>query len=121
MGDCVPFYGTRQSITNFQFVAFDGPHQRRLHPDIQPLLTGHLFQGRFKAILVDSDSYLLQVCRYVDLNPVRAHMVDRTDAYRWSSYRALAGLADRPDWLDVHSVHEQVAPGRSPQAADLPR
>ena len=79
-------------------------------------LTGHLFQGRFKAILVDSDSYLLEVCRYVDLNPVRAQMVDRPDAYRWSSYRALAGLADRPDWLDVHSVHEQLAPGKS--AAD---
>ena len=76
-------------------------------------LTGHLFQGRFKAILVDSDSYLLEVCRYVDLNPVRAQMVDRPDAYRWSSYRALAGLADQPDWLDVHSVHEQLAPGKS--------
>ena len=38
-------------------------------------LAGHLFQGRFKAILVDSDSYLLEVCRYVDLNPVRANMV----------------------------------------------
>ena len=76
-------------------------------------LTGHLFQGRFKAILVDSDSYLLEVCRYVDLNPVRAQMVDHPDAYRWSSYRALAGLADRPDWLDVHSVHEQLAPGKS--------
>ena len=35
-------------------------------------LSGHLFQGRFKAILVDRDSYLLEVCRYVDLNPVRA-------------------------------------------------
>ena len=76
-------------------------------------LTGHLFQGRFKAILVDSDSYLLEVCRYVDLNPVRAHMVDHPDAYRWSSYRVLAGLADRPDWLDVNSVHEQLAPGNS--------
>ena len=76
-------------------------------------LTGHLFQGRFKAILVDSDSYLLEVCRYVDLNPVRAHMVDRPDAYRWSSYRALAGLADQPAWLDVHSVHEQLAPGKN--------
>ena len=76
-------------------------------------LTGHLFQGRFKAILLDSDSYLLEVCRYVDLNPVRAHMVDQPDAYRWSSYRALAGLADQPDWLDVHSVHEQVAPGKN--------
>ena len=81
-------------------------------------LTGHLFQGRFKAILVDCDSYLLEVCRYVDLNPVRAKMVKRPDAYRWSSYRALVGLATQPDWLDVHSVHEQVAPGKSaPDAA----
>jgi hypothetical protein len=38
-------------------------------------LSGHLFQGRFKAVLVDSDRYLLEVCRYVDLNPVRAQMV----------------------------------------------
>ena len=40
-------------------------------------LTGHLFQGRCKAILVDSDSHLLEVCRYVDLNPVRAQVVKR--------------------------------------------
>jgi putative transposase len=63
--------------------------------------------------LVESDSYLLEVCRYLDLNPVRANMVDRPDAYRWSSYRALAGLAGRPDWLEVHCVHEQVAPGKN--------
>jgi putative transposase len=80
-------------------------------------LTSHLFQGRFKAILVDSDSYLLEVCRYVDLNPVRANMVDRPDAYRWSSYRALVGLVDQPAWLDVHSVHKQVAPGQSATVA----
>ena len=76
-------------------------------------LTGHLFQGRFKAILVDSNSYLLEVCRYVDLNPVRANMVERPDAYRWSSYRALIGLAGMPDWLDAQSVYAQVAPGKS--------
>ena len=76
-------------------------------------LTGHLFQGRFKAILVDSDSYLLEVCRYVDLNPVRANMVERPDAYRWSSYRTLVGLTDKPDWLDAQSVYAQVAPGKS--------
>ena len=81
-------------------------------------LAGHLFQGRFKAILVDSDSYLLEVCRYVDLNPVRANMVKRPDAYRWSSYRALAGLSDKPHWLDAKSVYEQIAPGkRAPVAA----
>lgn len=82
-------------------------------------LTGHLFQGRFKAILVDSDSYLLEVCRYVDLNPVRANMVDRPDAYRWSSYRALVGLDAQPDWLDVNSVHEQAATGKSAAEAGM--
>jgi REP element-mobilizing transposase RayT len=76
-------------------------------------LSGHLFQGRFKAILVDSDSYLLEVCRYVDLNPVRAHMVKRPEAYVWSSYRALAGLTGRPDWLDAKVVYEQIATGKS--------
>ncbi len=76
-------------------------------------LTGHLFQGRYKAILVDSDSYLLEVCRYVDLNPVRARMVERPEAYLWSSYRALIRLADKPDWLDADSVYEQLTPGKS--------
>ncbi len=76
-------------------------------------LTGHLFQGRFKAILVDSDSYLLQVCRYVDLNPVRANMVKRPDAYAWSSYRALAGMASCAPWLDAKPLYAQLAPGKS--------
>jgi putative transposase len=76
-------------------------------------LTGHLFQGRFKAILVDSDSYLLEVCRYVDLNPVRAQMVKRPDAYTWSSYRALAGLAEPAPWLDRQPLYEQLLPGKS--------
>ena len=75
-------------------------------------VTGHLFQGRFKAILVDCDSYLLEVCRYVDLNPVRGGMVKRPHDYRWSSYRALAGLADQPDWLDSKPVYGQIAPGK---------
>jgi putative transposase len=80
-------------------------------------LTGHVFQGRFKAILVDRDSYLLEVCRYVDLNPVRAHMVKRPDAYAWSSYRALAGLAPAPVWLDAQPLYAQLAPGKSAERA----
>ncbi len=78
-------------------------------------LSGHLFQGRFKAILVDTDSYLLEVCRYVDLNPVRAQMAESPDAYAWSSYTALAGLANAPTWLQAAQLHEQIAPGQSPQ------
>ena len=44
---------------------------------------GHVFQGRFKAIVVDRDSYLLELCRYVVMNPLRAGMVESPDDYRW--------------------------------------
>lgn len=53
--------------------------------------TGHLFQGRFKAILIQKDSHLLEVCRYVVLNPVRARMVEQPGDWKWSSYRATSG------------------------------
>jgi hypothetical protein len=55
--------------------------------------TGHLFQGRYKAILIQKDSHLLEVCRYVVLNPIRAKMVEKPDDYAWSSYLATAGRA----------------------------
>lgn len=60
---------------------------------------GHVFQGRYKAILVDSDSYLLELARYIVLNPVRASMTDSAGEWRWSSYRATAGYQATPDWL----------------------
>lgn len=66
---------------------------------------GHLFQGRFKAILVDREAYLLEVCRYVELNPVRARMVKNPEAWAWSSYRAHVGLADSPAWLDTDGLY----------------
>jgi putative transposase len=52
---------------------------------------GHLFQGRYKSILIQKESHLLEVCRYVVLNPVRAGMATRPGEWRWSSYRAVAG------------------------------
>ncbi len=55
--------------------------------------SGHLFQGRYKAILIQKDSHLLEVCRYVVLNPVRAKMVETPENYPWSSYLATAGRA----------------------------
>jgi putative transposase len=61
--------------------------------------TGHLFQGRFKGILVDKESYLLELTRYVVLNPVRARMVKHPRKYPWSSYRAMVGEVQVPDWL----------------------
>jgi REP element-mobilizing transposase RayT len=52
---------------------------------------GHLFQGRFKGILVQKDSHFLEVCRYVVLNPVRAKSTSHPRSYKWSSYQATAG------------------------------
>ena len=69
------------------------------------LKVGHLFQGRFKAILIDRDAYLLEVCRYVELNPVRAGMVDAPQAWPWSSYRAHVGEAAAPEWLDTGGLY----------------
>ena len=57
---------------------------------------GHLFQGRFKSIVVDRESYLLELARYVVLNPVRAGMVTGPEDWPWSSYRATAGLPLSP-------------------------
>ena len=59
--------------------------------------SGHLFQGRYKAILVDKDSYLLELARYVVLNPVRATgMVRRIEGWPWSSYPAMVGFTAVP-------------------------
>jgi REP element-mobilizing transposase RayT len=63
-------------------------------------LVGHLFQGRFKAVLVERDAYLLALARYVVLNPVRAGMVRAAEDWAWSSYRAMIGQASAPAWLE---------------------
>lgn len=74
---------------------------------------GHLFQGRFKAILVDSDAYLLELTRYVVLNPVRAGMVKKPDDWSWSSYRANVGLEPAAPWLEVDGLLAQFGKRRS--------
>jgi putative transposase len=62
---------------------------------------GHVFQGRYKAILVERDSYLLELARYVVLNLLRAKMVQRLDAWMWSSYPAACGQTASPAWLQT--------------------
>ena len=74
---------------------------------------GHLFQGRFKAILADSDAYLLELTRYIVLNPVRADMVKKSADWRWSSYRASVGLEPVAPWLEVDGLLAQFAKRRS--------
>jgi putative transposase len=61
--------------------------------------SGHLFQGRYKAILVEKDEYAKELSRYIHLNPVRAGIVERPEKYPWSSYRYYIGLEKKPDWL----------------------
>ena len=70
---------------------------------------GHVFQGRFKAILVDKDSYLLELARYVVLNPLRANMVPRLEQWPWSSFPATCGQTAKPDWLQVDFVLAQFS------------
>jgi len=68
---------------------------------------GHLFQGRYQGILVEKDSHLLELCRYVVLNPVRARAAKQPGAWPWSSYRATAGQTATPAFLTVAWILEQ--------------
>jgi REP element-mobilizing transposase RayT len=74
---------------------------------------GHLFQGRYKSILIQKDSHLLEVCRYVVLNPVRARMVERPEVWKWSSYRATAGRESPPTCLTVDWILGQFSRKRN--------
>jgi len=74
---------------------------------------GHVFQGRFKAILLERDSYLLELCRYVVLNPVRAGMVDEIGQYAWSSYPSMMGDIAPPQWLHTDWLLSQFGTGRA--------
>ena len=62
---------------------------------------GHLMEDRYKATVVEKEGYLLELCRYVVLNPVRAGIARSAREYAWSSYRATAGEAQAPAWLEV--------------------
>ena len=64
--------------------------------------SGHLFQGRFKAVLIDADEYLKHLSRYIHLNPVRAGMVEHCKNHPWSSYPAFGGYNKRPEWLETN-------------------
>lgn len=70
---------------------------------------GHVLQGRFKSILVEKENHLLEVARYVVLNPVRARIVRHPHDWRWSSYRATAGEVSAPNLLSVDWILAQFA------------
>lgn len=70
-------------------------------------LVGHVLQGRYKSVIVDRDAYLLELARYIVLNPVRAGLVRDAKDWPWSSYRGTAGLAPVPHWLSVDAIAGQ--------------
>lgn len=67
-------------------------------------IMGHLFQGRYKAIHVDEETYLLELSRYIVLNPVKANMVKQPGDWRWSSYLAMIETVKTPEWLAVDGL-----------------
>jgi REP element-mobilizing transposase RayT len=74
---------------------------------------GHVFQGRYKAILIQKESHLLEVCRYIVLNPVRAGIETKPDNWRWSSYRATAGIGKPHPCLTIDWVLGQFHKNRN--------
>jgi putative transposase len=81
---------------------------------------GHVFQGRYKAILIQKESHLLEVCRYVVLNPVRVKATKRVEQWKWSSYGVTAGFGKNPPWLTVDWVLSQFDKRKYPAARHLP-
>jgi len=71
--------------------------------------SGTLWESRYKSSVVQSDTYFLSCCRYIELNPVRARMVGSPDEYPWSSYRARVGAEDGADWLDYDPCYLGLA------------
>jgi REP element-mobilizing transposase RayT len=69
----------------------------------------HLFQGRYKAILVDKDVYLLELCRYIVLNSVRANMVSSPEEWPWSNWHCMLGNVESPVWLSTDTLLVQFA------------
>jgi REP element-mobilizing transposase RayT len=76
---------------------------------------GHVFQGRYKSILVEKNEYLLELCRYIVLNPVRAKIVKDPGQWKWSSYEATAGIKKEHEFLHVEWLQSQF--GKSKQQA----
>jgi len=69
-------------------------------------------QGRYKAVLIQKETHLLEACRYIVLNPVRAQLVQKAEDWKWSSYRATAGRSQPPPCLTTNWIVGQVGDTR---------
>lgn len=70
---------------------------------------GHLFQGRFKSIIVENEAYLLRLSCYIHRNPLKAGIVERLSDYQWSSYHWYAYRKKAPEWLKTSLIFGQVS------------
>jgi len=86
-----------------------GRYARRVQARLQT--TGHLFEKRYHALLVDADQYLLALLRYIHLNPVRANLVASPDDYPWSSHHAYLGTRTEP-WVTTEFALRMLGPDR---------
>ena len=84
--------------------------------NLDEMTDGQLFRGRYKAIIVDGDSYLLQVSRYIHLNPSVAKMVKRAEKYRWSSYLDYLQPKNKASWLSVEEILTMVSSKKSSES-----
>jgi putative transposase len=74
---------------------------------------GPLFRGRYTSVGIRSDAHLVQVSRYIHLNPVEVGLVPRAEHWKWSSAAAFLGLADKPDWLKTDFVLDMFGPAQA--------
>jgi hypothetical protein len=81
-------------------------YNRRHHCD------GQLFRGRYKSILIDTDSYLLQAVRYIHRNPLKAGLVQNIDDYKWSSHKGFVSVARKWDWLHKNHILSLLSKNR---------
>ncbi len=78
---------------------------------------GSLFRGRYKAILVEADTYLLSLLKYIHLNPLRAGLITRLDRYAWSSHKGYLSSSSKWSWLHTEFIHSMLSKEKSAQSA----
>ena len=98
-------FRTRRANLSRSMQWFGATYTKRFN--IRHFRSGHLFQGRFKNMLVENDAYLMQLSYYIHRNPLRARMVKRLASYKWSSYRAYAYGDKANKWLQTEPILSQ--------------
>ena len=105
--DTIEDMSQRFEIDVFAYVLMNNHYHLLIRTRRRHARSGHLFQGRYKSIIVQNDAYLLELSCYIHRNPLRAKMVKRLADYRWSSYRVYAYNLQAPKWLSTDLILSQ--------------